>query len=121
VAKGSPNEKVFRVTAPQANVMTADDDRACLALLKQSQVAAVSDDETNLFLLVKQDATTKILPGYLTDEPHGIGFAKNRAGFTDWMNAELKRMVTDGRWATLYQQWISPLSGDSKRNPEGGA
>jgi ABC-type amino acid transport substrate-binding protein len=35
------------------------------------------------------------------------------------MNSELKKMVADGRWAKIYKQWITPVSGDEKKNPEG--
>jgi len=28
-------------------------------------------------------------------------------------------MIDDGRWAKIYKQWITPVSSDEKKNPEG--
>ena len=44
---------------------------------------------------------------------------KDRAGFAAWMSGELTKMVADGRWAKSYKQWITPVSGDEKKNPDG--
>jgi len=118
-AKGSTSETNIRAKAPQANLNLQDTYPPCLILLQQGRVDAISTDETILFGLVKQDPNTKIVGAYFSEEPYGIGFAKGKVGFAEWMNAELKKMVDDGRWAKIYKQWITPVSGDEKKNPEG--
>jgi ABC-type amino acid transport substrate-binding protein len=118
-AKGSTSEKNITAQAPQAILNLQDTYAPCLILLQQGRVDAISTDETILFGLVKQDPNTKIVGAYFSDEPYGIGFKKARAGFSEWMNGELKKMVADGRWAKIYKQWITPVSGDEKKNPEG--
>ena len=118
-AKGSTSEKNITAQAPQATLNLQDTYAPCLILLQQGRVDAISTDETILFGLVKQDPNTKIVGGYFSTEPYGIGFKKDRAGFTAWMNGELKKMVDDGRWAKIYKQWITPVSGDEKKNPDG--
>jgi putative glutamine transport system substrate-binding protein len=118
-AKGSTSEKNITAAAPQATLNLQDTYAPCLILLQQGRVDAISTDETILFGLVKQDPNTKIVGAYFSTEPYGIGIKKDRAGFADWMNGELKKMVADGRWGKIYKQWITPVSGDEKQNPEG--
>lgn len=118
-AKGSTSEKNITAQAPQATMNLQDTYAPCLILLQQGRVDAISTDETILFGLVKQDPNTKIVGGYFSDEPYGIGIKQGRTGFPEWMNGELKKMVADGRWAKIYKQWITPVSGDEKKNPEG--
>jgi putative glutamine transport system substrate-binding protein len=118
-AKGSTSEKNITAAAPQATLNLQDTYAPCLILLQQGRVDAISTDETILFGLVKQDPNTKIVGAYFSTEPYGIGIKKDRAGLADWMNGELKKMVDDGRWGKIYKQWITPVSGDEKKNPEG--
>ena len=118
-AKGSTSEQNVTKQVPTAKLNLQDTYAPCLILLQQGRVDAISTDETILFGLVKQDPNTKIVGGYFSDEPYGIGIKQGRAGFPEWMNGELKKMVADGRWAKIYKQWITPVSGDEKKNPEG--
>ena len=118
-AKGSTSETNIRAKAPQAVLNLQDTYPPCLILLQQGRVDAVSTDETILFGLIKQDPNTKIVGDYFSEEPYGIGFAKGRVEFASWMNDQVKKMIADGRWAKFYKQWITPVSGDEKKNPEG--
>ena len=117
--KGSTSEKNITAQAPQAVLNLQDTYPPCLILLQQGRVDAVSTDETILFGLVKQDPNMKIVGGYFSTEPYGIGMKKDRAGFAAWMSGELTKMVADGRWAKIYKQWITPVSADEKKNPDG--
>jgi len=117
-AKGSTSETNLRAKGV-TKLLLLDTYPPCLLALQNGQADAVSTDETILFGLVKQDPNTKIVGSYFSEEPYGIGFNKGRVGFQDWIDAELKKMIDDGRWAKIYKQWISPVSGDEKKNPEG--
>ncbi|MDQ3400080.1 MAG: glutamate ABC transporter substrate-binding protein [Chloroflexota bacterium] len=120
--KGSTSEVNIRKEAPQATLELQDTYPPCLILLQQGRVDAVSTDETILFGLVKQDPNTKIVGSYFSAEPYGIGVKKDasndRNGFVDLINRTLVTMIQDGRWATIYKQWITPVSGDEKRTPD---
>ncbi len=121
-AKGSTSEVNIRKEAPQATLELQDTYPPCLILLQQGRVDAVSTDETILFGLVKQDPNTKIVGSYFSAEPYGIGVKKNasndRNGFVDLINRSLVAMIQDGRWAKIYKQWITPVSGDEKTTPD---
>jgi len=120
--KGSTSERNITAAAPQAVLELQDTYPPCLILLQQGRVDAVSTDETILFGLVKQDPNMKIVGSYFSAEPYGIGVKKNvnsdRNGFVDLINRTLVATIQDGRWATAYKQWITPVSGDEKKTPD---
>ncbi len=122
-ATGSTSIDNIKKIAPSAKTLALDSYPPCLLALQQGQADAVSTDETILFGLAKQDPNTKIVGGYFSSEPYGIGVKKDasgdRAGFVAFLNTQLAAMIADGRWAKSYKQWITPVSFDEKKNPDG--
>jgi len=121
--RGSTSEQnISAATASAARLLLLDSYPACLLALQQGQADAVSTDETILFGLVKQDTNTKIVGKYFSTEPYGIGVKKSvngdRTGFVDFLNRTQVAMITNGTWARLYEQYISPVSFDKKRTPD---
>ena len=116
-AKGSTSEQNIPKQAKDAKLLLLDTYAPCLIALQQGQADAISTDETILFGLVKQDPNTKIVGGYFSDEPYGIGVAKGKVGFVPFLNKVIADMIADGRWTALYKKWISPVSGDIKDGP----
>ena len=116
-AKGSTSEVNVTAKAKDAKLLLLDTYAPCLLALQQGQADAISTDETILFGLVKQDANTKIVGPYFSDEPYGIGFAKGRVGFASFLNLVIGAMIADGRWTALYKKHITPVSGDVKDGP----
>ncbi len=121
--RGSTSEQnISSATNGAARPLLLDSYPACLLALQQGQADAVSTDETILFGLVKQDPNTKIVGKYFSTEPYGIGIKKSvngdRTGFVDFINRTQIVMITGGTWAKLYEQYITPVSGDKKRTPD---
>jgi ABC-type amino acid transport substrate-binding protein len=121
--RGSTSEKnISTATNNAARPLLLDSYPACLLALQQGQADAVSTDETILFGLVKQDPNTKIVGTYFSTEPYGIGVKKSaggdRTGFVDFINRTVITLITTGKWATYYEQYITPVSGDKKRTPD---
>ena len=121
--RGSTSEKnILTATNNAARPLLLDSYPACLLALQQGQADAVSTDETILFGLVKQDPNTKIVGKYFSQEPYGIGVKKSaggdRTGFVDFINRTMITLITTGKWATFYEQHITPVSGDKKRTPD---
>ena len=121
--RGSTSEKnISAATSNAARLLLLESYPACLLALQQGQADAVSTDETILFGLVKQDANTKLVGKYFSTEPYGIGVKKSvsgdRNGFVDFLNRVQVTMITNGTWAKLYEQYISPVSFDKKRTPD---
>ncbi len=117
VLKGSTAEKEIPTQAKDAKILSLDTVDACLDALRQGAADAVWSEETTLFGLVRKDPTTKIVGGYLSDIPCGIGARRERVGFVPFVNTVIAATIADGRWAALYKKWITPLSGDLKDGP----
>jgi ABC-type amino acid transport substrate-binding protein len=117
-AKGSTSEQNITKEAKDAKLLLLDTYVPCLLALQQGQADAVSTDETILFGLAANDKNTKLVGGYFSTEPYGIGVAKGKVGFVDFISGVLKAMIQDGRWAKLYEKHISPVSFDKKTNPD---
>jgi polar amino acid transport system substrate-binding protein len=120
---GSTSEQnVSAATSNAARMLLLDSYPACLLALQQGQADAVSTDETILFGLAKQDANTKLVGKYFSAELYGIGVKKSvggdRTGFVDFLNRTQVAMITNGTWAKLYEQYITPVSFDKKRTPD---
>jgi len=115
--RGSTSEKNITAAAKDAKLLLLDTYAPCLLALQQGSADAVSTDEAILFGLVKQDPNTKIVGPYFSDEPLGIGVAKDRVGFVPFLNTVIADMIADGRWAKIYEKHITPVSGDKKTGP----
>lgn len=116
--RGSPMEQNIRSRATDAKIISLDTYDACLDALRIGAADAVWAVETTLFGLVRKDAGMKIVGGYLSDVPLGIGARKGRVGFVPFLNTAIADVIADGRWATLYKEWITPVSGDIKDGPQ---
>jgi polar amino acid transport system substrate-binding protein len=81
----------------------------CLVALQQSQVDAVSTDDTILAGLVSQDPYLHIVGPDMAAEPYGIGINLQNTGLVRFVNRTLERIRRDGTWNTLYRKWFSVL------------
>ncbi|MGH2378003.1 MAG: glutamate ABC transporter substrate-binding protein [Candidatus Limnocylindria bacterium] len=115
--RGSTSEQNITAKSPEARLLQLDSYPACLLALQQGSADAVSTDETILFGLVGQDPNTKIVGPYFSNEPYGIGIAKEKTGMDVFLNSLIVEMIEDGRWADLYETHITPVSGDVKTSP----
>ena len=121
--RGSTSEQnITNATGGAARPLLLDSYPACLLALQQGQADAISTDETILFGLAKADPNTKLVGKYFSTELYGIGVKKSaggdRTGFVDFLNRTQVAMITNGVWAKLYEQYISPVSFDKKRTPD---
>lgn len=114
---GSTSEKNIATANKDAKLLLLDSYPACLLALQGGQADAVSTDETILFGLVMRDPNTKIVGPYFSNEPYGIGIAKERTGMDVFLNGLIRDMIEDGRWEALYTKHITPVSGDKKKSP----
>ena len=120
--RGSTSELNITTAQPAARPLLLDSYPACLLALQQGQADAVSTDETILFGLVGQDKNTMIVGKPFSTELYGIGVKKSaagdRTGFTDFISRTLVGMITNGSWAKIYEQYITPVSNDKKATPD---
>lgn len=81
----------------------------CLVLFQQGQVDAIAGDDTILAGFVAQDPYAKVIGEQLTSEPYGLGMNKDADDLVRYVNGVLDAMRTDGRWQSIYQEWLGEL------------
>jgi ABC-type amino acid transport substrate-binding protein len=117
-AKGSTSEKNVKVYRPRFTVVLQDGYAQCFQLLQSDQVDAVTTDDVILLGFLKRDpAQFQLEGGTWSKEPYGAGIKKGKTDFVDFVNGVIKAMKSDGRWKTLYDKWVKPISGIDAEPP----
>ena len=94
---------------PDVEPVPADTHTGCLALFQQGRVDAITGDDTILAGLATQDPYAKVVGEATSDEPYGLGVAKDRTDLAAYVNGVLEQVKADGRWAASYDRWLSVL------------
>lgn len=117
-AKGSTSELNLPAVQPEVEVVLQDAYAQCVQLLRNDQVDAVSTDDVILLQFVEQDPDAfEVSEETFSIEPYGAGMKKGREGFVDFVNDVIGEMKEDGRWAELYEKWVSPVTGEDAPEP----
>jgi polar amino acid transport system substrate-binding protein len=106
--EGSTNIDLLRNDATYAKlvVIARPDVTDCLVAMQQGEADAATGDDTVLAGLARQDSSTKVVGEFFSDEPYGLGMAKDRIDFVRFVNAVLEQMRSGGRWVELYNTWL---------------
>jgi polar amino acid transport system substrate-binding protein len=117
--KGTSSMDNLIKLAPQAIPVGADSHTGCLVLFQQSEVAAITGDDTVLAGLAAQDPYA-IVPTQqaFTDEPYGLGINAKNVDFVRFLNAKLEDMRSDGEWTAIYNRWLADRLGTAPRPPQ---
>ena len=108
-AKGSTN--IDNLAAyPKVVVVGVDDLTDCLVKFQQGDVDAITADDTVLAGFAAQDPYAKVVGKAFTDEPYGLGVAKDHPEFVSFVNAVLDQVKRDGRWTASYQRWMGAVA-----------
>ncbi len=85
-------------------VMETDTYSNCLTPLRQGEVVAVSTDNVILAGLADQNpGEFEVVDNPFTEEPYGIGLAKDDDAFRTFINDTLEAAFADGRWAQAWE------------------
>lgn len=80
----------------------------CLEPLRNGQVDVVTTDNVILAGYVAESEETdvpfKIVGEQFTEEPYGIGLARDDDEFRDWINDVLEEIFEDGRWLDAWNE-----------------
>jgi polar amino acid transport system substrate-binding protein len=74
--------------------------------MQQGEADGATGDDTVLAGLAAQDPNTEVVGTTFTDEPYGLGMAKDRVDFVRFVNGVIEEMRTDGRWKDIYSKWL---------------
>jgi ABC-type amino acid transport substrate-binding protein len=119
--KGSTSELNLPAVQPDVEMVLQDAYSQCVQLLKNEQVDAVSTDDVILLQFLKQDPDAfEVSDETFSTEPYGAGIKKGHDEFVDFVDGVIGDMKDDGRWADLYDKWISPVTGTDAPEPPTG-
>ena len=117
--QGSTSETNAKAKAPQAQLLSLQTYSACVSSMKDGRVDAVTTDDIILAGFAA-DGTTKLVGPTFTTEAYGIGMKKGKTDMQKFVDDLLTKMLADGRWEKLYDQYLGkvdglPKSGDAKK------
>ena len=108
-AQGSTSEQNITKFAPAAQKLLFAGYAECVTAMQQGRAQAVSTDDIILAGFLEQDPNLKMVGGQFTQEPYGLGMAKTSMGFQEFVNSEVRKMKTDGRWKQIYTKWLGKV------------
>jgi polar amino acid transport system substrate-binding protein len=117
--KGTSSMENLIKLAPEAIPVGADNHTGCLVLFQQSEVAAITGDDTVLAGLAAQDPYA-VVPEQkaFTAEPYGLGFNSKSVDLVRFVNARLDQMRDTGEWTAIYNRWLAGSLGPAPSPPK---
>jgi glutamate transport system substrate-binding protein len=109
-AGSTSDPNVVRV-APQANMLPLQVISACVQSMKDGRVEVVSTDDVQLAGFASLDNTLKLVGGQFTTELYGIGIKKGKSDLVTFVNDQIARMLSDGRWEKIYTDYLGKVEG----------
>ncbi|MEX2459275.1 MAG: glutamate ABC transporter substrate-binding protein [Actinomycetota bacterium] len=116
-ALGSTYEENLKENAPEAELRLVDTYSECLTLVQRGAVDAVSTDDVILTGMIIQDDTLKLVGEGYTTEPYGAGIAEDDTEFQEFVSGVIADVKSNGRWETLYEEWIGQYTGEPGEVP----
>lgn len=106
--KGSTSEQNIRKAAPDAKVELFDTYSEAVQAMQSGRVDVVTTDDIILYGFQKRDPDKfKVVGGQFTQEPYAAGVKKGNAELLAEVNAAIRDLKQNGKWAELYKKWIS--------------
>lgn len=117
--QGSTPERELMKQVPTCKPLLFKGYSECFAALQNGQADAMTTDDI-ILMGFKAEAPTKfdLVGGQFTTEPYGIGIKKGKPDLLAFVNAELAKMKTDGRWKAIYDKHLKSLSGVTIEPPK---
>lgn len=100
---GSTPEQNLIENFPEVEVTPFGAYSDCLEPLKNGQVDAISTDNVILAGFAADDPELEVRGEPFTEEPYGIGLAKDDDEFRDWINDVLEEIYEDGSWTEAWE------------------
>jgi glutamate transport system substrate-binding protein len=110
--EGSTPAQNIRDNYPEATLTLFDVYSKCADALSAGQVDAVTTDNVILLGLVAgSDGAFELVGNPFTEEPYGIGLAKDDTEFRDFINDVLEESYENGTWAEAWDRTAGAISG----------
>jgi len=100
---GSTPEATLLAEYPDAHVVSFGTYSECLEPLRNGQVDAVSTDNVILAGFAADNDDMEVRGDPFTEEPYGIGLARDDTDFRMWINDVLEQSYEDGSWQEAWE------------------
>lgn len=100
---GSTPEANLLENYPDTEVVPFGTYAECIEPLRNGQVDAVSTDNVILAGFAAENDDMEVRGEPFTEEPYGIGIAKDDDEFRGWINDVLEEIFADGRWTQAWE------------------
>ncbi|HYD10067.1 MAG TPA: glutamate ABC transporter substrate-binding protein [Acidimicrobiales bacterium] len=116
--QGSTSVENIRSMAPEAEVTEYDVYSKCADDLRNGRVDAVSTDNVILAGLVStSEGAFELVDNPFTEEPYGIGVAKDDTDFRMFVNDVLEEIFESGEWADAYESTVGTVDPETPEPP----
>ncbi len=116
--RGSTSELNLPAVQPDVEIVLQDGYAQCVQLLENEQVDGVTTDDVILLQFLKKDPDAfEVSEETFSTEPYGAGIKKGREDFVELVNDLISDMKEDGRWAELYEKWVTPVTEEEPPEP----
>ena len=102
-ASGSTPEQNLLENYPDAEVVPFGAYSDCIEPLRNNQVDAISTDNVILTGFADEHDDLEVRGEQFTEEPYGIGLAKDDTDFRNFINDVLETIFEDGRWVAAWE------------------
>jgi polar amino acid transport system substrate-binding protein len=120
VVQGTVSDSWLATTAPTAQAVRFPNDAAALRALKTAAIDGAVFDQASAeqYAAENPDAKLKVVKSISTDIPHGFAFKKANPGLIAKINDGLKKVIADGTWKKIHQQFEpnAPVPAEFKSN-----
>ena len=113
-AQGSTSETNVKAKAPSVQLLSLQTYSACVSSMKDGRVDAVTTDDIILAGFANTDKDLKLVGGVFTTEAYGIAMKKGKTDMQKFVDDLLTKMLADGRWEKLYNQYLGAVEGFPK-------
>jgi glutamate transport system substrate-binding protein len=107
----STSQKTLVERAPGAEVLAPQVISTCIQALRDGRVDAVSTDNVQLAGFASRDVDLRLVGGNFTRELYGVGVKKGKAELVRFIDGEIGRMLSDGRWQRIYSDNLGGIEG----------
>jgi polar amino acid transport system substrate-binding protein len=104
--KGTTGADYAQNKTDAASVRTYPEVDSAFNALEAGQVDAVINDLPSSEQAIKGKPDLQIVQDISTGEEYGFAFNKNNPGLRDAVNKQLKAIIDDGTYVTIYKKWF---------------
>ncbi len=107
IIQGAITDQDIAELAPQANRLKYGKVTEAVLAVKAGHADAFAQDDILILKLAKENPDLRVAGKPFYPRPYGIAVRKGDTEFIGWVNAQLKRMVSDGTYDRIWKRHLA--------------